>query len=149
EIYDSTFGSKAELFGILESGPPGVLGVYGTLMTRRNVVEIARRGREAGWRVVLGGPEPANYAAEYMAAGAPGIVAGEAELSIESLLTGTAWESINGIIFRASDGSIVRTPPARLIENLDAQPWPDRERVDMDRYLSVWRERHGKGSVSL
>ena len=149
EIYDSTFGSKAELFGILESGPPGLLGVYGTLMTRRNVVEIARRGREAGWQVVLGGPEPPNYAEQYLSAGASVIVAGEAEIALEELLRLTPRDQISGIIFQASDGSIVRTPPAKLIENLDTQPWPDRERIDMDRYLSVWRERHGKGSVSL
>jgi radical SAM superfamily enzyme YgiQ (UPF0313 family) len=148
EIYDSTFGSKADLFRILESGT-GVLGVYGTLMTRRNVVEISTRGREAGWQVVLGGPEPASYAEQYLAAGASVIVAGEAEIALEELLRGTAWERINGIIFRAANSSIVRTEPAKLIENLDAQPWPDRERIDMDRYLSVWRERHGKGSVSL
>ncbi len=149
EIYDSTFGSKAELFGILESGPPGVLGVYGTLMTRPNVVEIARRGREAGWRVVLGGPEPANYAAEYLAAGASAIVAGEAEIALQKLMSGAPYDTIDGMIFPAPDGSVVRTPPARLIENLDAQPWPDRERIAMDRYLSAWRDRHGKGSVSL
>ena len=29
------------------------------------------------------------------------------------------------------------------------EPWPDRERVDIERYLSVWRTRHGMGSVSL
>jgi radical SAM superfamily enzyme YgiQ (UPF0313 family) len=32
---------------------------------------------------------------------------------------------------------------------LDHQPWPDRERVAIERYLAVWREYHGKGSVSL
>jgi radical SAM superfamily enzyme YgiQ (UPF0313 family) len=149
EIYDSTFGSKAELFRILESGTPGMLGVYGTLMTRRNVVDIARHGREAGWQVVLGGPEPPNYAEQYLAAGASVIVAGEAEIALEELVRGAAQESINGTIFRSANGSIVQTPPAKLIENLDAQPWPDRERIDMDRYLSAWRERHGKGSISL
>jgi radical SAM superfamily enzyme YgiQ (UPF0313 family) len=149
EIYDSTFGSKAELFRILESGTPGMLGIYGTLMTRRNVVDIARCGRETGWQVVLGGPEPANYAEQYLAAGASVIVAGEAEIALEELLRGAAWDSINGIIFRSADGSIARTPPAKLIENLDTQPWPDRERIEMDRYLAAWRERHGKGSISL
>ena len=153
EIYDSTFGSKAELFRVLEGGPPGLLGVYGTLMTRRNVVEIARAGREAGWHVVLGGPEPANYAEQYLAAGASVIVAGEAEIALEELLRSGmnrgALGGINGIIFQGDDGRIVRTPPAKLIEDLNAQPWPDRECIDLDRYLSVWRERHGKGSVSL
>jgi radical SAM superfamily enzyme YgiQ (UPF0313 family) len=56
---------------------------------------------------------------------------------------------VPGIQYRAADGSVARTETAPLIPNLDAQPWPDRERVDIPRYLSVWRARHGKGSVSV
>ena len=153
EIYDSTFGSREELFGILDSGPPGVLGLYGNLMTRANVLAIVGRARTSGWHVILGGPEPPSYAAEYLAAGAQVIVAGEGETALQNLIkTGidpSLWPSIPGIIYRSPDGSVMRTGPAPLIQNLDAQPWPDRERVDIDRYLRVWREHHGTGSVSV
>jgi radical SAM superfamily enzyme YgiQ (UPF0313 family) len=153
EIYDSTFGSPDELAGILEHGDPGVIGVYTNLLTRINVLAIVKRARAAGWRVVLGGPEPANYAAEYLTAGADVIVAGEGELAFESLLRtamdSSQWASIPGILFRGPDGSIVRTGPAELIQNLDAQPWPDRDAIGMDRYLDAWRRHHGRGSVSL
>jgi anaerobic magnesium-protoporphyrin IX monomethyl ester cyclase len=153
DIYDSTFGTREELFRILDEGPPGALGIYGNLMTRRNVLDLIERGRAAGWKVILGGPEPPNYAEEFLDAGADLIVAGEAELSLERLLaTGlerSAWAAIKGIIFSGEDGAVVRTGPAELISNLDAQPWPDRERVDIPRYLKVWREHHGAGSVSL
>jgi anaerobic magnesium-protoporphyrin IX monomethyl ester cyclase len=153
EIYDSTFGSREELFGILDTGPPAAVGIYGNLMTRRNVLDIAARARAAGWIVILGGPEPSNYTEEFLAAGADLIVAGEGEWALEQLLaTGldrSYWPSIPGIIFAAADGSVRRTGPAQLISNLDAQPWPDRERVDIERYLRVWRQHHGAGSVSL
>ncbi len=153
DIYDSTFGSREELFGILDMGPPAAIGIYGNLMTRRNVLDIAARARAAGWIVILGGPEPSNYAEEFLAAGADLIVAGEGEWALERLLaTGlehSYWPSIPGIIFLAADGSVQRTGPAQLISDLDAQPWPDRERVDIERYLDVWREHHGAGSVSL
>jgi radical SAM superfamily enzyme YgiQ (UPF0313 family) len=153
EIYDSTFGSKDELFRILREEPPAVLGIYANLMTRANVLAITRVARDSGWIVMLGGPEPSNYAEQYLDCGADLIVAGEAELAIEKLLeTGfdaAYWPGINGILFRAADGSLVRTPPATQIKDLDAQPWPDRERVDIERYLATWRKHHGKGSVSL
>jgi anaerobic magnesium-protoporphyrin IX monomethyl ester cyclase len=153
DVYDSTFGSREELFAILDAGPPAAIGIYGNLMTRRNVLEIAARARAAGWKVILGGPEPANYAHEYLTAGADLIVAGEGEYALELLLAAdlnrVAWPSIPGIIFRAADGSVVRTGPARLIADLDAQPWPDRERADIPRYLKVWRKHHGAGSVSV
>ena len=153
DLYDSTFGSKQELFRILHDGPPAALGIYVNLMTRVNAVEIVRQARAAGWKVILGGPEPANYAEEYLTAGADVIVAGEAEITLERLLK-TDLEScsqngISGIIVREKDGSIIRTNPAPLIKNLDDQPWPDRERVAIDRYLGVWRKHHNMGSVSV
>jgi anaerobic magnesium-protoporphyrin IX monomethyl ester cyclase len=147
DVYDSTFGSKAELFARLESEPPAWLGIYGNLLTRRNVVEIAERAKACGWRVVLGGPEPANYAEEYLAAGADYVVQGEGETVVEQLLSGQAAPL--GCVFRDVAGAVVRTPPASQISNLDSLPWPDRERIDVAKYLKAWRERHGVGSVSL
>src|SRR5580692_3879239 len=130
EIYDSTFGSREELFRILETEKPATLGIYANLMTRPNCVAILQRAVECGWRVVVGGPEPANYAEEYRAAGAHHVVPGEGELALEAILRG-------------------HPPTQQLIADLDAQPWPDRERIDMDRYLRAWRERHGAGSISV
>ncbi len=70
DVYDSTFGSFAELTATLQSNTPAVIGIYGNLMTRANVLRIAAVAKAAGWIVVLGGPEPANYASEFLAAGA-------------------------------------------------------------------------------
>jgi anaerobic magnesium-protoporphyrin IX monomethyl ester cyclase len=153
EIYDSTFGSRQELFRLLDQGPPGVLGIYGNLMTRANVLGIAERARATGWLVMLGGPEPSNYPSEYLSAGTDLIVAGEGELAVERLLRSqfdpTAWRSIPGLIFRGDDGAPHRTGAAELLTNLDAQPWPDRERVDIGQYLKTWRSHHGMGSISV
>jgi anaerobic magnesium-protoporphyrin IX monomethyl ester cyclase len=152
EVYDSTFGSREELFRILADGPPSVLGISGNLMTRRTVLDILAAGKAAGWRVILGGPEPASYAEEYLQAGADIIVEGEAEITIEELLPALQSGSIGripGVIFQGPDGSIVRTPARQFISNLDTQPWPDRTRIDIARYLKVWRERHGAGSISV
>ncbi len=76
------------------------------------------------------------------------MVAGEGELALEAILRGVPLEQVPGLFFRAGSGT-VHTGPARLLADLDAQPWPDRERIDIDRYLRVWREHHGAGSVSV
>jgi radical SAM superfamily enzyme YgiQ (UPF0313 family) len=155
EIFDTTFRSREDLVAILETGPASVVGIYGNLMTRRTVLELTAIARAAGWTVVLGGPEPAAYAREYLEAGADVIVQGEGEITMEELLsalrTGSAGapERVNGIIFRRADGSIAQTPPRPLVADLDSLPWPDRDRVDIEAYIKAWKDHHGMGSVSV
>src|SRR5581483_3197645 len=83
EIYDSTFGTREELRRKFRSSSAGIVGIYTNLITRRAVLEIVTAAREAGWTVILGGPESANYPAEYLAAGADAIVIGEGETTLE------------------------------------------------------------------
>jgi len=155
EVFDSTFSSRKELWDVLRKGPPSVLGVYANLMTRSNAVEILRVAKELSWQTVVGGPEPGAYVNEYLAAGADVVVVGEGELTLEELvpaLRSGAFEGlhrIDGIAFRAANGSVVRTKPREQIKDIDAQPWPAREAIDVARYVDVWRKHHGMGSISL
>lgn len=148
EIYDSTFGSRGELFRILETEPPATLGIYVNLMTRANALAIIERAIACGWKVIIGGPEPANYPGEYLARGAHAVVSGEGELALEAILGGARLHQVPGLWFLSADGT-VSTGPARLLPDLDREPWPDRERIDIERYLRAWREHHGSGSVSV
>ncbi len=154
EVFDSTFSSRAELFDVLRSGPPSVLGVYANLMTRPNVVDILQVAKQAGWKTVVGGPEPGAYVDEYLAAGADVVVMGEGELTLQELVPALqnsprSLDHIEGIAFLGSDGFVIRTKPRQQIKDIDAQPWPARESIDMARYVDVWRKHHGMGSVSL
>ena len=154
EVFDGTFQARAALRDRLLRGTPSVLGIYANLMTRSNVVTILREAKQAGWRTVVGGPEPGAYVDEYLDAGADVVVLGEGEITLEELLK--AWrigasdiDQIAGIAFRDVRGVTCRTAPRTQIADLDAQPWPAREDIDMDRYIDTWRTHHGKGSVSL
>jgi radical SAM superfamily enzyme YgiQ (UPF0313 family) len=154
EIYDSTFGSRAELLTMLGFGRPSVLGIYTNLLTRAEAIRITECAKQRGWFVVLGGPEPSNYAEEYLNAGADAIICGEGELAMAALLTrlkagGGLIPELPSLIYRAPDGSLVTTEAAPMIKDLDAQPWPDRDRIDIQRYVQTWREHHGKGSLSV
>ena len=161
EVLDTTFSSRQELFTVLRTTPPAVVGVYANLMTRANVLEILRVAKEAGWQTIVGGPEPGPYATEYLEAGADVIVVGEGEITMEELMPalqairkGTcgrtqALAEISGIAFRDENGAVCRTAVRAQIPDLDSQPWPEREAVDVSRYVKVWRENHGMGSVSL
>ncbi|HEV2352004.1 MAG TPA: radical SAM protein [Terriglobia bacterium] len=155
EVFDSTFSTREELFRVLRSTPPSVLGIYANLMTRRNAIEILRVAREAGWKTMVGGPEPAAYIHEYLDAGADVVVMGEGELTVEELLpllathNQTDLKRVHGIAFRDRDGAVCQTPPRPQIADLDAQPWPSRESISIEKYLDTWRAHHGAGSVSM
>jgi anaerobic magnesium-protoporphyrin IX monomethyl ester cyclase len=155
DVFDSTFSSRQQLWELLRKGPPSILGIYANLMTRPNVVEILRVAKESGWQTVVGGPEPGAYVQEYLAAGADVVVIGEGEITLEELVPALqsnrldSLHQIDGIAFRAADSSVVRTKPREQIKDIDAQPWPARESIDMARYVETWREHHGMGSVSI
>lgn len=155
EVFDSTFSNYRDLLFLLEHTQPSILGVYANLMTRPSVVRIIQAARKSGWRIVVGGPEPGSYIREYLEAGADVVVIGEGELTLEELLPALRADSIpalhrvNGIAFRLSDGTIHLTPPRAQIPNLDLQPWPARDMIDVDQYIRTWRTHHGQGSVSL
>lgn len=154
EVYDSTFGSLAELQARLRSEPEGIVGIYTNLMTRPAVLKIVAAAKLYGWTVILGGPESANYCDEYLRAGADVIVIGEGELTLAELLPLLAarkreLHSVLGIAFKDEEGRTVRTPERAKIPDLDQLPLPDRASIDHQRYLRAWKERHGASSINL
>jgi anaerobic magnesium-protoporphyrin IX monomethyl ester cyclase len=155
DVYDSTFSSREDLFRYLRSERPGILGIYANLMTRKNVVEILAVAREANWRTIVGGPEPGAYTLEYLQAGAEFVVMGEGELTVEELLSALLANApkhaiqIPGLVFLDERGLLHQTAARAQISNLDVQPWPAREAIDIPRYVKTWRDAHGQGSVSF
>ena len=155
DIFDTTFATRTELAARLASGPVGVLGIYTNLIGRKSVIDIVRRAKAAGWTVVVGGPESANYPEQYLSHGADVVVIGEGEETMEELLPALAkagphrLHGIRRTVFRDEDGGVVTNLGRPQIPDLDSLPWPDRERIDIDRYVDVWRTHHGMGSVNL
>jgi len=156
-VHDSTFSDRAAFVAALERERPPVVGIYVNLMTRGNALEMIASARERGVRVVLGGPDPANHAQRYLDAGADVVVIGEGEVAMEELIPvlsggdvgAGSLGGIRGIVFRDAAGMMVRTPTRETIRDLDGQPFPDRDAIDLPRYVATWREHHGKGAVSL
>jgi anaerobic magnesium-protoporphyrin IX monomethyl ester cyclase len=159
EVFDTTFSRRDALFRHLQSEKPTVLGIYANLMTRGNAVEIIRVGREAGWHVIVGGPEPGAYAQEFLDAGAELVVFGEGESTMQELLTAfrdgggkssDQWKSkIAGTAYLDDQGGFHQNPPRAQIADLDAQPWPARQAIDLHRYVETWRTHHQQGSVNF
>jgi radical SAM superfamily enzyme YgiQ (UPF0313 family) len=155
EVYDSTFGERQELQARFARSPRGIVGIYTNLITRKSVLEIIKAAKECEWTVVLGGPESANYTAEYLQAGADVVVLGEGEATLRELLValpvlGTRHlQAVRGIVFKSESGELVRTAERATINDLDMLPLPDREAIDHDQYLATWRQHHGASSINL
>src|SRR5271168_2336178 len=114
EVFDTTFSSREALIHHLRTETPSVVGIYANLMTRGNVVEILKIAREAGWKTIVGGPEPGAYALEYLQAGADYVVFGEGELTVQELLESfrcgaDSYSTIAGIAYLDASGQMHET----------------------------------------
>lgn len=155
EVFDTTFSSRELLFQHLRSEKPSTLGIYANLMTRSNVIEIIGVAAEAGWTTIVGGPEPGAYALEYLQSGADFVVFGEGEITMQELLLAlkhrnhNSLATISGLAYLDTDGNLRQTASRNQIADLDAQPWPARQAIDINKYVDTWRDAHGKGSVNF
>jgi radical SAM superfamily enzyme YgiQ (UPF0313 family) len=155
DVFDTTFSNREALFQHLRTETPSAVGIYANLMTRGNVVEILKVAREAGWKTIVGGPEPGAYALEYLQAGADFVVFGEGELTMQDLLEAfradatNSCTSIPGLAYIDAAGNIHETVQRTQIADLDGQPWPARHAIEISRYVKTWRDAHGKGSVNF
>ncbi len=137
DVMDSTFMSRAEHLQAIRDKRAPVVGIYVNLMTRVNALQVIREARQAGSKVVLGGPEPVNYVEEYLDRGADVIVAGEGELTLTELIPmlqindPTALENVAGIIYRDDNGEIRTNNPREQIKPLNGRPYPSRESIAM------------------
>ncbi|HEY4689768.1 MAG TPA: radical SAM protein [Anaerolineae bacterium] len=154
-VFDTTFSTLAEFEAYLARERPPVVGLYTNLMTKFSVLKMIAACKRHGVAVILGGPEPANYVEEYLDRGADVIVVGEGEATLEELLPRLVQDGphrldgVLGIAYRREDGSISRTSPRPYIADLDSLPDPDRDAIDISRYVETWRTHHGMGSASL
>lgn len=154
-VFDTTFSSWADFEQTICQEKPVVVGIYVNLMTKLRVLRQIEFLKSRGCIVIVGGPDVPAYAEEYVTFGADVAVIGEGEETLAELLPRLQTNGphrlggIRGILYRSEDGSLVRGLPRPLIENLDDLPLPDREAIDIRRYVEVWRHHHGMGAVSL
>jgi radical SAM superfamily enzyme YgiQ (UPF0313 family) len=154
-LFDTTFSTKGKLSSYLRETRPPIVGIYTNLMTKLNVLPMIKECKELGAKVVVGGPEPPHYADRFLDAGADVVVLGEGEITLDALIPALHEQGphrlhgIEGIVFRDEEGKTIRNPSRPQIRNLDEQPFPDREAINLQEYLDTWKTHHERSSVSL
>lgn len=158
DIFDSTFSTFDKLCSHLTQHKPNVLGIYTNLMTRINVIRIIKYIRNnaelKNIHIVLGGPEVRQHAKPLLEVGANVIVIGEGEETMHQVIW--AWSerdanlsNISGIHWKNLQGEILENPERELLKEINQLPFPNRKKVDLQKYFDAWKNAHGESSVSV
>ncbi|HTF05852.1 MAG TPA: radical SAM protein [Bacteroidia bacterium] len=158
EVFDSTFSTFENLCGRLLETKPDAVGIYTNLMTRVNVIRIVRFIRSktelAHTKIILGGPEVRQHAEPLMNVGADVIVIGEGEESMHEVVVALNAKqkdlsAIKGIQWKNERSEIVINPERELLKDINQLPFPNRKKVDLQKYFDAWKNAHGESSVSV
>ena len=116
-----------------------VVGISADTVRYPLSLRIARRAREQGATIVMGGPHVSFRDEEALSSGfVDYVVRNEGEYSFRWLIDYFAGEAsldeVRGVSRLAGDGSLVRAPDMPYITDLDSLPFPARELLNLKHY---------------
>jgi radical SAM superfamily enzyme YgiQ (UPF0313 family) len=155
EVYDTTFSSKLKFNDYLLTNRPKHVAFYVNLMTKLNVLASIKFIKQnlPDSKIILGGPEVTHSIENFLHHGADFIVIGEGEVTMAELINelnrgSNELEKICGIAY-IKDGAVNQTTEREKLKDLDLLGLPNRKKIDLQLYLSAWKERHGKHTISV
>jgi len=158
EIFDSTFSSFEEQKQYLLNEKPEVVAIYCNLMTKVNVVRLIKFINTTNTlkhtKIVLGGPDVRYNLEDYLSQGADFAIIGEGEKTMFELVENIKaqnpfYDEITGLAYINGNGDVIKNKERLKIREVDELPLPNREGIDMSKYLSVWKKHHGKSTISV
>lgn len=159
DVFDSTFSSFNKLCEQILQKKYRQIAIYTNLMTKINVVKLIAFIRSnpdvKETTIILGGPDVRYNAEDYVNNGADMIVLGEGEETMLDLIStlntpfNPFLDKVAGIAFKNYFGKIVYTEEREKIKDTDTLPFPNRDRIDIKKYLSVWKKAHGVNAINV
>jgi len=155
-LFDSTFSTPQKQLDFIADKKPSVVAIYTNLMTKINVIKLVKilttEAQYAFPKIVIGGPDVSYNIENYLHTGVHFLVIGEGEESMTELYhaitQNTAVSEVTGIAY-LENGELIKTPPRVKIKDLGSLPLPNREGIAIEKYLNVWKENHGKSSMTV
>jgi radical SAM superfamily enzyme YgiQ (UPF0313 family) len=163
-LFDSMLAeSESQIQEAIDTHRPRVVVIYDddfnylTKMCLKRMREAAfamtGTAKRAHLPVIVHGSDPVDHLEEYFSHDADFVVCGEGEQTLKETLDHVLKgsrdpASIRGLAF-IKDGVEHRTPPRGVLRDLDALPFPAWDLVDVERYRTLWRRRHGYFSVNM
>lgn len=145
EGYYVTYGSsEKDIKEMIKRTAPDMVAVTCMFTAReRNAMKTCRFSKEVlpEVPVVVGGLHPSFFPEKMLNSGVVDfVIMGEGEFRtlklIETLNNGAGSFDFDGISYK-KNGKIAITPATALINDLDCVPYPDRDLIDMNRYIDI------------
>ncbi len=155
-LFDATFSNPQEQLKFIANKKPSIVAIYTNLMTKINVIKLVKilnSDAQYGFpKIVLGGPDVSYNIENYLNTGAHFIIIGEGEETTKELYhaitQNTAVSEITGIAY-LENSILIKTPPRIKMKDLSNLPLPNRDGIAIEKYLQVWKENHGKSSMTV
>lgn len=156
--------SEEDLKNELEKHKPSIFVIYDDVFNYLTKMCLTRM-REAAFRmseiakdfgciVIISGSDSVDHLEKYFEHKVDYAVCGEGELTLGEIVNHIAFgtkhlpNEINGLAFK-ENGKIIKTPPRKVLKELDTLPFPAWELVDLDRYRELWLKHHGYFSMNM
>jgi anaerobic magnesium-protoporphyrin IX monomethyl ester cyclase len=154
-VFDSTFSSQEEQLQFILEKNPKVICIYTNLMTKIEVIKLMNIIKTEKYnhpKIVLGGPDVSYNIENYLKAGADFLVIGEGEETTfelyNAIINNQNFNTINGIAFLENE-KVIQTEARTKFKELDELPLPNREAINMQKYLDTWKNNHGQSSMTI
>ncbi|MDX1521212.1 MAG: radical SAM protein [Anaerolineae bacterium] len=142
-------------FAVLYEDSFNYLSKMCLLRMREAAFQMAQAAKDRGCTVIISGSDATDHAEKYFQHGVDYLLVGEGELTLGELLDNLSGRadsrplsSIMGLAWQ-EDGQIKRTTERPFERDLDRFPFPAWDLVDIDRYRTIWYERHGYYSMNM
>ncbi len=155
-VFDSTFYSFDEQLKFIEEKQPKVVSIYTNLMTKINVIKlinVLRSNTKYGSpKIVLGGPDITYNIENYLTLPIDFLVIGEGEETMlelyNAIINNKCIDSIQGVAY-LKNNQIIKTPSRIKIKDISELPMPNRAAIPVEKYLNLWKDNHGKSSMTV
>ena len=155
DVFDTTFSTQELQLEFILEKQPKVICIYTNLMTKIEVIKLIKILKTEKYnfpKIILGGPDVTFNIENYLKAGADFLVIGEGEETTyelyNSIMNNDDFNNVDGIAF-LENSNLIQTKARTKFKELNELPFPNREAIEMAKYLQTWKTNHGQSSMTI
>ncbi len=121
---------------------------------REAAFRMSEIAKESGCTVIVSGSDSADHLEKYFQHKVDYAICGEGEVTLGEIINHLSESptrrltEIPGLAF-IENGFVTRTPPRKVLKDLDSLPFPAWDLVEIDRYRELWHKHHGYFSMNM